>query len=85
MSINLLGEALDTIVSLSGKYGRWLNVRGNRACFVIWSACVLYWVGRNIYLGLYSQAFFCAVSLGFHVYGFINWKNIKIKKEEDGK
>jgi hypothetical protein len=75
MTINWIGEALDTIFSLSGKYGRWLNVKGKKACFIIWAICVLYWCGRNIYVGLYAQSLFCLVSFGFHVYGYINWKN----------
>lgn len=66
-------EAFDTIVSLSGKYARWLNVRGKRACFIIWFFCVLYWAVRDVYVGFYSQAFFCIISLGLHVYGYWNW------------
>ena len=74
IQINWADEILDTLVSLSGKYGRWLNVRGKRLCFVIWSACVAYWCIRDISIGLYSQAVFCVFSLGLNVYGFINWK-----------
>lgn len=78
MSINLVGEALDTAFSLLGKYGRWLNVRARRTCFIVWSIAVTYWALRDIHLELYSQAFFCFVSLGFHIYGFYNWKRKKV-------
>lgn len=31
MEINWTGECLDTLASLAGKYGRWLNVNHKRA------------------------------------------------------
>lgn len=34
IDINWSGETLDTIASLSGKYGRWLNAKGRRLCFM---------------------------------------------------
>lgn len=71
--INWLEEAFDTVASISGKYARWLNARRRRVCFIIGSICVVYWAGRDIYLGLYSQAIFCIFSVGLNVYGYINW------------
>lgn len=79
--MNLIGEVLDTIVSLSGKYGRWLNVKGNRICFLIWVGCATYWTVRDVYLELYSQAFFCVLSVGLNAYGFINWGKKRIFKD----
>ena len=78
MDINWIGEILDTIASLSGKYGRWLNARGKKFCFVIWSICTVYWAARDYSLGLYSQAAFCIFSVMLNVYGYINWKNNKL-------
>jgi len=77
---NLIGEIIDTAVSLLGKYGRWLNIHGRRACFVVWSICVLWWIYRDFTIGFYSQGFFCILSLGFHLYGFWNWKHKGIGK-----
>lgn len=74
IDINIVSELFDTAFSLLGKYGRWLNVKGKRWCFVIWSVCCMYWVYRDLMVGLYSQAFFCITSIGLHMYGFFNWK-----------
>jgi nicotinamide riboside transporter PnuC len=78
MSINWAGEIFDTLISLLGKYGRWLNARGRRACFIIWSICTLYWAVRDFRLGLYSQAIFCLFSVALNAYGYVKWKRIKI-------
>lgn len=74
VEINWIGELFDTLASLSGKYGRWLNARGKRFCFIIWSFCTIYWAARDFSLGLYSQAIFCVFSVAINVYGYINWK-----------
>lgn len=81
MNINWTFEILDTIVSLSGKYARWLNIRMIKFCFIIWSFNSIYWAFRDVQVGMYSQAFFCVVSLVFHLYGYFNWK----KKEKNVK
>lgn len=73
MEINWIGEAADTIFSLMGKGGRWLNIKRNRSCFLVWSVCVIWWAIRDFYVGFYSQGIFCLVSLCFHVYGWIEW------------
>ena len=78
MTINWAGEILDTVASLSGKYARWLNVKGKRACFLIWSVVTIYWAARDFTLGLYSQGIFCIFSVGLNLYGFWNWKDKKI-------
>lgn len=75
VEINWVGELFDTIASLSGKYGRWLNARGKRVCFIVWSICTIYWAMRDFKLGLYSQAVFCIFSVLLNFYGYINWKN----------
>lgn len=78
MVIDWFGEILDTTFSLTGKWGRWMNARKNRACFIVWIICCCYWVVRDIQLGLYSQAFFCLPSIGLHTYAFIHWgKDLK--------
>lgn len=81
MEINWIGESLDTIFSLSGKWGRWLNARGKKFCFIIWTICAIYWMGRDFYLGLYSQGFFCGFSIWLNLYGYFNWKNKGIGQE----
>lgn len=73
MEHNWLMEVFDTIASLSGKWARWLNVKGKRTCFIIWSIVVIYWCARDIYVGFYSQAFFCTISFAMHIYGYYNW------------
>ncbi len=73
MEINWIGEALDTVFSLLGKGGRWFNNQGKRICFVIWSVCAVYWIGRDLYLHLYSQSFFLLISLALHIHGYWNW------------
>ena len=75
MNINWTAELFDTLASLSGKYGRWLNARGQRLCFVIWSVCTIYWAIRDFNLGLYSQGIFCVFSVLLNIYGYINWKS----------
>lgn len=80
MEINWVGEILDTCFSLMGKGGRLLNNYGRRACFLIWMVCALYWSARDFHLHLYSQGFFCLVSVGMHIHGFYNWKKNGIGK-----
>ena len=74
VNINWAGEAFDIIASLAGKYGQWLNSRGKKFCFIIWSICMLYWSARDFNLGLYSQSVFCVFSLALNCYGYFNWK-----------
>jgi hypothetical protein len=73
-----MGEITDLIFTLIGKLGRWYNVKGQRICFIIWSFVMLYWIARNIELGLVVQSGGCIVSLGFHIYGYWNWKDKNI-------
>ena len=73
MQINWMMELFDSIMSIFGKYGGWLNARGKRVCFIVWSLCVTYWFFRDIQVGLYSQAISCFISLGINIYGYINW------------
>ncbi len=75
-----MGEISDLIFTLLGKAGRWLNVKGRRACFIVWGVCLCYWMCRNIMLGLQVQTVGCFVSLGFHIYGYVNWKKEGIGK-----
>lgn len=70
-----MGEITDLIFTILGKLGRWLNVRGKRLCFIIWSVCLCYWALRNACMGLCVQTIGCFISLGFHIYGFWNWRN----------
>jgi len=74
IEINWIGEILDTIVSLSGKYARWLNARAKSACFIISALNCVYWMFRDFYIGFYSQGFFCLISIGLHLYGYYHWK-----------
>lgn len=74
MEINWIGEILDTIANISGKYGQWLNAHKRRVCFIVWILCCVYWIVRNLYIGLYSQTAFCIVSIILHTYGYIKWK-----------
>jgi len=75
-----MGELTDLLFTVLGKLGRWMNVKGRRICFILWGICICYWAARNIQLGLISQTFGCLVSLGFHIYGYFNWKNEGIGK-----
>lgn len=74
MHINWIMELTDTIASISGKYGSWLNAKKKRVCFIIWTCCVTYWLFRDIQLGLWSQAISCFFSIGINIYRYINWK-----------
>lgn len=74
MQINWIGECLDTFFSLFGKFARWQNNQGRRICFIMWMMCSCYWSIRNIYVGFYSQSFFCLLSVGLHCHGFYKWK-----------
>ena len=73
VEINWISESLDTAFSLLGKYGRWMNAKGKKVCFIIWNICVLYWIVRNMYIGLYSQAIFCLVSVFINTFGYFKW------------
>lgn len=72
--INWVGESLDLIFSLLGKYGRWQNNKRNKICFIIWMFCCGYWVIRDLYLNLWTQGIFCFVSLILHFHGYQTWK-----------
>lgn len=69
-----MGEWSDLLFTVLGKAGRWLNVRGRRACFLVWGVCLAYWMARNACMGLIVQTGGCLVSFGFHVYGYWNWR-----------
>ncbi len=75
-----MGELTDLIFTLLGKFGRWFNIKGKRICFVLWILCLIYWTARNVCLGLIVQSIGCIVSIGFHVYGYWNWKDKGIGK-----
>lgn len=70
-----MGELTDLVFSILGKVGRYFNVKGQRVCFIIWGMCLMYWATRNASMGLIVQSLGCLVSLGFHIYGFWNWKD----------
>lgn len=73
-----MGELTDLVFTILGKFGRILNVKGKRICFVIWAVCLIYWMARNLSLDLYVQTGGCLFSLALHCYGFFNWKKNKI-------
>lgn len=73
-----MGELTDLIFTLIGKLGRWYNVKGQRISFIIWALVMIYWMARNLELGLMVQSGGCVVSFGLHVYGWWNWKNKNI-------
>lgn len=75
IQINWLEQGIDTVFNILGKYSKWLNVRGKRINFILTSICLLYWVGRDFQVGMYSSAFFAIFSLALNVYGYWNWKN----------
>lgn len=75
-----MGELTDLIITLLSKAGRWFNVKGQRICFVIWFFCLIYWTARNLSMSLYVQSIGCLFSMGFHLYGYFNWKNKGIGK-----
>ena len=77
-----MGEITDLIFSLLGKAGRIANIQGKKICFIIWTLCLVYWAVRNLSLGLKVQTISCFISIGFHVYGFVNWKRKKIGEEK---
>jgi len=86
MQINWIGEGIDLIFSMMGKWGRWQNNKGRKVCFLVWSVCALYWGCRDLYLNLFVQSFFCFVSVGLHAHGYWNWKKNKIGEvKNDGK
>jgi hypothetical protein len=82
MQINWIGEIFDTIVSLTGKYGRWLNTRGKRISFLIAALNCVYWMLRDFYIGFYSQGFFCLISIGLHLYGYWYWGKNRIGEND---
>jgi len=75
-----MGELTDLIFSILGKFGRWLNVKGRRLCFIIWAICLVYWIVRNASMDLKVQTLGCLVSLCFHIYGYWNWSKNNIGK-----
>lgn len=83
MSINLVGEALDTVFSLSGKTGRFLNAKGKKICWPIWTVCAAYWSLRNLQMELYSQAFFAGTSVFLNLYGLWSWKKKGYDEQKD--
>ena len=75
-----MGELTDLLFTVLGKMGRWFNVKGQRICFVLWVICLIYWMVRNFSMDLYVQTGGCLISLGFHLYGWWNWKDKGIGK-----
>ncbi len=73
MEINWITELFDSIASLSGWAGRWLNANKKRSCFIMFSLATGYWIFRNFYLGLYSQTAFCCLNIALNIYGYIKW------------
>lgn len=76
-NINWITEAIDTVFSLNGKLARWLNIKGMRVCFILWSVNCIYWAFRDFQIGFYSQGIFCLISFGVNIYGFWLWKRKK--------
>lgn len=75
-----MGELTDLFFTVLGNMGRWFNVKGQRICFVLWAICLVYWMVRNFSMDLYVQTGGCLISLGFHLYGWWNWKDKGIGK-----
>ena len=75
-----MGEFTDLIFTLLSKAGRWFNVKGKKICFLIWAVCLMYWMARNLSMGLMVQTAGCFVSFVFHIYGYWNWNKKGIGK-----
>jgi len=82
MHIGLVEEALDFAVATCCKYAKWLNIKGKRACFLIWFACSIYWFVVDLQRELYSQAFFCILTACFQAYGFYEWKRKRFGEDQ---
>lgn len=78
MNIDWIGELFDTLVIVLGKYGAWLNARGNRICFIIGSIVLIYWFVIDVYRDLYAQAISCFISWLINIYGWFKWEK-KVK------
>jgi nicotinamide riboside transporter PnuC len=73
IQINWVGEILDTIAKVLGKYGTWLGIRKNRMCFIVNIICCVYWIGIDVYRNLWSQALFTIPTIALQIYGFYKW------------
>lgn len=85
MKIDWIGEGGDLVVSILGKYARWLNVRARRVCFLLWIVCCCYWIYRDIKCNLYVQAWFNLLSIFLHYYGWKYWKKKELEKKNKGR
>jgi len=73
-------NVLDACFLATGKFGKFLNARGNRICFLIDLCCLSYWFWMDLQRGLYSQAASVIISAGIAIYGWRRWgKNKPVK------
>lgn len=70
----LTANIIDFVFLCFGKYGKFLNARGQRICFIIDLVCICYWFFIDVQRGLYGQAASCFISTAIAIYGYRNWK-----------
>jgi nicotinamide riboside transporter PnuC len=65
-----------TVLSVVGVV---LNIRQNRACFVIWTFTNADWAWIDFRKGIYAQAALFSLYLVLSVWGIYRWRHNKMK------
>ncbi len=61
------------VVACASLVGTWMNVRRQRACFVVWGFTNAAWAGYDFAHGLPAQGTLMLTYAGLAVYGFVAW------------
>lgn len=80
----LTANLIDACLLIFGKFGKILNARRIRYCFIVEIICLIYWFFMDIERGLYAQGISVIFSIAISIYGWFNWgKKDKEKEEEE--
>ena len=76
-------EYLYWITALAALLGVWLNIHGQRVCFMIWAATNATWAVVDYFHGIHAQAALQAIYFVLSIYGIVKWSDQKDEADHD--
>lgn len=66
-------EQISWIVTAASLVGTVLNIKKNKACFIIWTVTNAFWAGYDFMIGAYAQAALFATYFCLALWGMWEW------------
>ena len=67
-------EQISWIVTAASLVGTVLNIKKNKACFIIWTVTNAFWAVYDFWIGAYAQAALFATYFCLALWGMWEWR-----------